>query len=79
MTDRARHIVERQTTQAMTTLGRTVRDMLNQGHDPTWLLAHVQRGCDAAQANLDAGRTVPSGPPARIAEGDRPPAGMVPR
>lgn len=43
MTDRARHLVERQTTQAMTSLGRTVRDMLDDGRDPAMLLAKVER------------------------------------
>lgn len=52
MTERARHVVERQTTQAMTTLGRTVREMLNQHRDPTELLAKVERACAEAQQEL---------------------------
>lgn len=58
MSDRARHIVERQTTQAMTMLGRTVRDMLNAGLDPAMLLAKVERACNEARSELDS--VVPS-------------------
>lgn len=59
MSDRARHIVERQTTQAMTMLGRTVRDMLDAGLDPAMVLAKVQRACREGRAEIDA--VVPSG------------------
>lgn len=48
-TERAQHTVARQTTQAMTMLGRTVREMLARGEDPTELLADVERAIRKAQ------------------------------
>lgn len=52
MTDRAEHAVNRQTSQAMATLGRTVWLMYRAGLDPAPLLAAVERACREAEAQV---------------------------
>lgn len=48
MADRVRHLIDRQTSQAMTTLGQTVRELVRRRVDPIYLLATVERACREA-------------------------------
>lgn len=50
MTDRATHAVNRQTKQAIDTIGRIVRFKLRHGIDPAPFLAAIERECRKAQA-----------------------------
>ncbi len=52
MSERVRHLVNRQTKQAMATLGRTVQMMLANRMDPTPLLAAVERACREAEQEV---------------------------
>ena len=49
MTHRAEHAVDRQTKQAIDTIGRIVRWQLRHGIDPAPFLAAIERECRKAQ------------------------------
>lgn len=50
MSDRAEHAVNRQTKQAIDTIGRIVRWRVRHGIDPAPFLAAIERECRKAQA-----------------------------
>lgn len=49
MSERARAVIDRQTSQAISTLGRTVRMLVANRIDPSFLLAAVERACREAE------------------------------
>lgn len=53
MSDRIKHIIDRQTAEAMATLGRTVRMLVRNKIDPTPLFAAVERACREAQSQVE--------------------------
>lgn len=52
MSERVRAIIDRQTSQAMSMLGRTVRLLLANHVDPAHLLAAVERACRDAEQEV---------------------------
>lgn len=53
MSERVRIAIDRQTSQATSTLGRTVRELVRRRVDPSPLLAKVERACREALAETD--------------------------